>query len=64
MGSPKVMGKLAHQKRGKPRRRTILRRDVRMKANDAETRETLRRWVNAGRRAVPDQPANDTTNVA
>jgi hypothetical protein len=57
------MGKLAHQKRGKPRRRIVARRDVRMKANDAETRETLRRWVNASR-PVPDQPANDATTVA
>ena len=58
------MGKLAHQKRGKPRRRTVARSDVRMKANEAETREALRRWVTVGRRMVPDQAGNDTTNVA
>jgi hypothetical protein len=58
------MGKLAHQKRGKPRRRSLGRRDARVRANDTETRETLRRWTNVSRRAAPDQPANDTTNVA
>jgi hypothetical protein len=34
-----------------------------VKANDAETRETLRRWVNVSRRTARDQPTNDTTNV-
>ena len=58
------MGKLAHQKRGKPRRRTMQRRDARMKAADAETRETLRRWVNVSRRTVPGQRADESTSVA
>jgi hypothetical protein len=57
------MGKLAHQKRGKPRRRTVPRRSARLKVEDAESRASLRRWVNVGRRTVPSQPSNDSTNV-
>jgi hypothetical protein len=40
------------------------RRDARMKVADAETRETLRRWVSVGRRTVPGQPADQSTSVA
>jgi hypothetical protein len=53
--STKVMGKPAHQKRGKPRPRPLPRRSARIELEDVETRASLRRWVNLSRRDLPQR---------
>ena len=59
-GAHEAMGKPAHQKRGKPRPRQMPRRSARFEPQDAETRASLRRWVNLSRRDLPE-PKPDLT---
>jgi hypothetical protein len=56
-----AMGKLAHQKRTKPRPRVLRRRSARIELEDVETRASLRRWVNLSRRDLPDRKQDLST---
>jgi len=55
------MGKLAHQKRTKPRPRVLRRRSARIELEDVETRASLRRWINLSRRDLPDRKQDLST---